>query len=95
MDTIHHLVGGQSVPGTSGRTSPVFDPATGGVINTEGSVNDLHGITLDKLTTKGKRLTVRLTNLTGDDILKGPRVATNASGALVLDALQGAGYPAE
>ncbi len=29
MRTISHLVGGDRVAGTSGRTSPVFDPATG------------------------------------------------------------------
>ncbi|MEL7207303.1 MAG: aldehyde dehydrogenase family protein, partial [Actinomycetota bacterium] len=29
MDTIHHLIDGQSMPGTSGRTSPVYNPATG------------------------------------------------------------------
>jgi malonate-semialdehyde dehydrogenase (acetylating)/methylmalonate-semialdehyde dehydrogenase len=28
---IHHYIAGRSVPGTSGRTSPVFDPATGTV----------------------------------------------------------------
>ncbi|MEO7571370.1 MAG: CoA-acylating methylmalonate-semialdehyde dehydrogenase [Acidimicrobiales bacterium] len=32
MDRIHHLVGGQSRPGTSGRRSDIFDPATGQVI---------------------------------------------------------------
>ncbi|MEM9040478.1 MAG: CoA-acylating methylmalonate-semialdehyde dehydrogenase [Actinomycetota bacterium] len=29
MKTIDHLISGESVPATSGRTSPVFDPATG------------------------------------------------------------------
>ncbi|MGH1494127.1 MAG: aldehyde dehydrogenase family protein, partial [Acidimicrobiales bacterium] len=29
MDKIHHLVGGVIVEGTSGNTSPVFNPATG------------------------------------------------------------------
>ncbi|WP_419925066.1 CoA-acylating methylmalonate-semialdehyde dehydrogenase [Candidatus Poriferisocius sp.] len=29
MREIHHLIDGQSVAGTSGRTSPVFNPATG------------------------------------------------------------------
>ena len=29
MDRIQHLVGGRVVPGASGRTAPVFDPATG------------------------------------------------------------------
>ncbi|MDA8291469.1 MAG: CoA-acylating methylmalonate-semialdehyde dehydrogenase [Actinomycetota bacterium] len=29
--TIHHYVGGAHVPGTSGRTSPVYDPSTGEV----------------------------------------------------------------
>ncbi len=29
MQKIHHLINGQSVPSTSGRTSPVFNPATG------------------------------------------------------------------
>ena len=29
IDTIRHLIGGERVAGTSGRTSPVFDPATG------------------------------------------------------------------
>ncbi len=29
MNTIGHLVGGVSAPGTSGRTKPVFNPATG------------------------------------------------------------------
>ena len=29
MNTIHHLIDGAEVPGTSGRTSPVFDPASG------------------------------------------------------------------
>ncbi len=29
--TISHWIGGQLVPGTSGRTSPVFNPATGAV----------------------------------------------------------------
>ena len=31
MDRIHHLVGGRAHPGTSGRCSEVFDPATGQV----------------------------------------------------------------
>ncbi len=29
MDTIHHLIDGETVEGTSGRTSPVYNPATG------------------------------------------------------------------
>ncbi|WP_420618672.1 CoA-acylating methylmalonate-semialdehyde dehydrogenase [Candidatus Poriferisocius sp.] len=29
MREIHHLIGGQAVAGTSGRTSPVFNPASG------------------------------------------------------------------
>lgn len=29
MDTIHHLIDGTSVTGSSDRTSPVFNPATG------------------------------------------------------------------
>ncbi|MEO7429321.1 MAG: CoA-acylating methylmalonate-semialdehyde dehydrogenase [Acidimicrobiales bacterium] len=29
MHRIHHIVGGRSLPGTSGRVAPVFDPATG------------------------------------------------------------------
>ncbi|MGI9597299.1 MAG: CoA-acylating methylmalonate-semialdehyde dehydrogenase [Acidimicrobiales bacterium] len=29
MDTIHHLVDGSIIEGTSGRTSPVYNPATG------------------------------------------------------------------
>lgn len=29
MERIHHLIGGQIVEGTSGRTSPVYNPATG------------------------------------------------------------------
>ncbi len=29
LDRIHHVVGGRSLPGTSGRAAPVFDPATG------------------------------------------------------------------
>jgi len=29
VDRIEHLVGGRAVPGSSGRTAPVFDPATG------------------------------------------------------------------
>ena len=29
MQRIPHLIGGRTVPGTSGRTSPVFNPATG------------------------------------------------------------------
>ena len=29
MNQIHHLIGGEHVDGTSGRTSPVFNPATG------------------------------------------------------------------
>ncbi|RMH83336.1 MAG: aldehyde dehydrogenase family protein, partial [Actinomyces sp.] len=29
MRTIGHLIAGESIPGSSGRTSPVFDPATG------------------------------------------------------------------
>jgi malonate-semialdehyde dehydrogenase (acetylating)/methylmalonate-semialdehyde dehydrogenase len=29
LDRVHHWIGGQRVPGTSGRTGPVFDPATG------------------------------------------------------------------
>ena len=29
LDRIHHVVGGQPLPGTSGRVAPVFDPATG------------------------------------------------------------------
>jgi malonate-semialdehyde dehydrogenase (acetylating)/methylmalonate-semialdehyde dehydrogenase len=29
MRRIHHLIGGKAVPGTSGRTGPVFDPAVG------------------------------------------------------------------
>jgi malonate-semialdehyde dehydrogenase (acetylating)/methylmalonate-semialdehyde dehydrogenase len=29
VDKIEHLIGGQSVAGTSGRTSPVYNPATG------------------------------------------------------------------
>ena len=31
MKHIHHYIGGRSVAGTSGRTGPVFDPATGAV----------------------------------------------------------------
>ena len=31
MKKIHHLIDGKSVPGTSGRTKPVFNPATGEV----------------------------------------------------------------
>ncbi|MEX2294341.1 MAG: CoA-acylating methylmalonate-semialdehyde dehydrogenase [Acidimicrobiales bacterium] len=31
MDRIQHLVGGQPLPGASGRSAPVFDPATGRV----------------------------------------------------------------
>ena len=30
MHEIHHLIDGQHVVGVSGRTSPVFNPATGG-----------------------------------------------------------------
>ncbi len=47
------------VPFTWTLTSPVlFDPATGSVINTQGSVNDLHGITLvDDLNETGVDLT--------------------------------------
>jgi malonate-semialdehyde dehydrogenase (acetylating)/methylmalonate-semialdehyde dehydrogenase len=29
VQRIHHLIGGRTVEGTSGRTSPVYDPATG------------------------------------------------------------------
>ena len=29
MDRIEHLVGGEAVPSTSGRTAPIYDPATG------------------------------------------------------------------
>ena len=29
MDRIAHLVGGEAVPSTSGRTAPIYDPATG------------------------------------------------------------------
>src|SRR4051812_50202888 len=29
MERISHYVGGKSVPGESGRTGPVYDPATG------------------------------------------------------------------
>ena len=29
MNEIHHLIDGRAVTGTSGRTSPVFNPATG------------------------------------------------------------------
>ena len=29
MDTIGHWIGGRAVPGTSGRTAPVHDPARG------------------------------------------------------------------
>ena len=29
MEHIHHLIGGTSTPSTSGRTGPVFNPATG------------------------------------------------------------------
>ena len=29
METIHHLIGGQSVPSRSARAHPVFNPATG------------------------------------------------------------------
>jgi len=47
------------VPFTYTLTMPIlFDPATGGAINTEGSVNDLHGITLwDDLNATGADLT--------------------------------------
>jgi len=47
------------VPFTYTLTSPVlFDPATGNVINTAGSVNDLHGITIvDDLNATGVSLT--------------------------------------
>ncbi|MDH3440238.1 MAG: DUF11 domain-containing protein, partial [Gammaproteobacteria bacterium] len=47
------------VPFTWTLTSPVlFDPGTGAVINTQGSVNDLHGITLwDDLNATGVDLT--------------------------------------
>ena len=31
MDRIAHVIGGRSVPGTSGRTGTVYDPATGAV----------------------------------------------------------------
>ena len=29
MRTIHHYIDGRQVPGTSGRTGPVWNPATG------------------------------------------------------------------
>ena len=31
MDRIAHVIAGRSTPGTSGRTSPVHDPATGAI----------------------------------------------------------------
>ena len=29
MQKIQHLIGGKTIPGTSGRSKPVFNPATG------------------------------------------------------------------
>ncbi len=76
------------VPFTYTLTSPVlFDPATGGVINTEGSVNDLHGITMwDDLNATGVDLTfVGYTAYWKDTGVPIPHTFSNVGGFLTFD----------
>jgi uncharacterized repeat protein (TIGR01451 family) len=76
------------VPFTYTLTIPVlFDPATGGIINSSGSINDLHGITVwDDLNETG----VDLTYLSHDaywldDRTPVPHTFSNVGGSLTFD----------
>ena len=76
------------VPFTWKLVIPVlFDPATGTVINNQGSVNDLHSITVwDDLTTTGANLTyVSHTAYWLDDGTPVPHTFTNNAGFLTFD----------
>ncbi len=76
------------VPFTYTLTIPVlFDPATGKVINSSGSPNDLHGITIwDDLNETGADLTyVSHTAYWRDDGTPVPHTFSNVGGALTFD----------
>jgi uncharacterized repeat protein (TIGR01451 family) len=67
----------------------LLDPATGTVINTQGSANDLHSITItDDLTATGVDLTVLNHTITWvDDGTAVPHTYSNAGGVLTFDNL--------
>jgi large repetitive protein len=76
------------VPFTYTLTIPIlYDPATGRVINTSGSPNDLHGVTVwDDLNSTGASLTyVSHTATWLDDGTPVPHTFSNAGGALTFD----------
>ena len=76
------------VPFTWTMTIPVlFDPATGTVINNQGSVNDLHSITVvDDLNATGKNLTYVSHTVTWlDDGTAVPHTFTNVGNVLTFD----------
>jgi len=76
------------VPFTYTMTIPVlFDPATGGVIDFSGSLNDLHGITIwDDLNTTGADLSyVSHVAYWLDDSTPVPHTFSNLGGALTFD----------
>jgi uncharacterized repeat protein (TIGR01451 family) len=76
------------VPFTYTLTSPVlFDPATGSVINTSGSLNDLHGITIwDDLNATGADLTfLGYTAYWEDTGTPIPHTFSNVGGNLTFD----------